>query len=41
MLQYHDPDVFAETLVSAVPPQPAHQAEIVAANKLGEALTTA
>jgi hydroxyacylglutathione hydrolase len=41
MLQYHDPDAFAEALVSDAPPPPAHQAEIVAANKLGEALTTA
>ena len=41
MLQYRDPDAFAEALVSDAPPPPAHQAEIVAANKLGEALTTA
>jgi hydroxyacylglutathione hydrolase len=41
MLQYRDPDAFAEALVSEAPPPPAHQAEIVAANKLGEALTTA
>jgi len=41
MLQYRDPNAFAEALVSDAPPPPAHQAEIVAANKLGEALTTA
>lgn len=41
MLQYGDPDAFAEALVSDAPPPPAHQGEIVAANKLGEALTTA
>jgi hydroxyacylglutathione hydrolase len=41
MLQYRDPDAFAEALVSDTPPPPARQAEIVAANKLGEALTTA
>jgi glyoxylase-like metal-dependent hydrolase (beta-lactamase superfamily II) len=41
MLQYRHPDAFAEALVSDAPPAPAHQAEIVAANKLGEALTTA
>ena len=41
MLQYRDPDSFAEALVAETPPPPAHQAEIVAANKLGEALTTA
>jgi hydroxyacylglutathione hydrolase len=41
MLQYRDPDAFAAALVSDTPPPPAHQAEIVAANKRGEALTTA
>ena len=41
MLQYRDPDAFAEALVSEAPPAPAHQAAIVAANKQGEALTTA
>ncbi len=41
MLQYRDPDAFAEALVSDAPPPPAHQAAIVAANKRGEALTTA
>jgi hydroxyacylglutathione hydrolase len=41
MLQYRDPDAFAEALVSDAPTPPAHQADIVAANKLGEALTTA
>jgi hydroxyacylglutathione hydrolase len=40
MLQYRDPNAFAEALVSDAPPPPAHQAEIVAANKRGEALTT-
>ena len=41
MLQYRDPDAFAEALVADAPPPPAHQAEIVAANKRGEALTRA
>jgi hydroxyacylglutathione hydrolase len=41
MLQYRDPDAFAEALISDAPPPPAHQAEIVAANKLGKTLTTA
>jgi hydroxyacylglutathione hydrolase len=41
MLQYRDPDAFAEALGSDAPPPPAHQAEIVAANRRGEALTTA
>ena len=41
MLQYRDPDAFAEALVADAPPPPAHQADIVAANKRGEALTTA
>jgi hydroxyacylglutathione hydrolase len=41
MLQYRDSDAFAKALVSDTPPPPAHQAEIVAANKLGVALTTA
>jgi hydroxyacylglutathione hydrolase len=41
MLQYRDPDAFADALVSDAPPPPADQAAIVAANKLGEALTTA
>jgi hydroxyacylglutathione hydrolase len=40
MLQYRDSDSFAEALVADAPPPPAHQAEIVAANKRGEALTT-
>jgi hydroxyacylglutathione hydrolase len=40
MLQYRDPNAFANALASDAPPPPAHQAEIVAANKLGEALTT-
>lgn len=41
MLQFRDPDSFAEALVADAPPPPAHQAEIVAANKLGETLTAA
>jgi hydroxyacylglutathione hydrolase len=41
MLQYRDPDAFAEALAADAPPPPAHQAEIVAANKLGETLTAA
>jgi len=41
MLQFSDPDSFAEALVTDAPPPPAHQAEIVAANRQGEALTTA
>jgi hypothetical protein len=38
--QHRHPGALAEALVSDAPP-PAHQAEIVAVNKLGEALTTA
>jgi glyoxylase-like metal-dependent hydrolase (beta-lactamase superfamily II) len=41
MLQYSDPESFAEALVAAAPPPPAHQAEIVAANRQGKALSTA
>ena len=41
MLQYHDAEAFAEALITDTPPPPAHQAEILAANKLGEALTPA
>jgi glyoxylase-like metal-dependent hydrolase (beta-lactamase superfamily II) len=41
MLRYRDPDEFVEALVADTPPPPAQQAEIVAANKLGEALATA
>ena len=41
MLQYRDPDSFAAALVADAPPPPAPQAEIVAANKLGETLTAA
>lgn len=41
MLQYGDPDAFAEALVADAPPPPAHQADIVAANKRGGALTPA
>jgi glyoxylase-like metal-dependent hydrolase (beta-lactamase superfamily II) len=41
MLQYADAESFAEALVTDAPPPPANQAEIVAANRRGEALTTA
>ena len=41
MLQFPDADSFAEALVTDAPPPPAHQAEIVAANRRGEALSTA
>jgi len=41
MLQFGDPDSFAEALVTDAPPPPAHQAEIVAANRQGEVLATA
>ena len=41
MLQYDDLDSFAEALVADAPPPPAHQAEIVATNRRGQALTTA
>jgi glyoxylase-like metal-dependent hydrolase (beta-lactamase superfamily II) len=41
MLQYGDPESFADALVSDAPPPPADQAEIVAANRRGEALSTA
>lgn len=41
MLRYGDPDSFAEALVVDAPPPPAHQAEIVATNRRGEALSTA
>ena len=41
MLQYADVDSFAEALLANAPPPPAHQAEIVATNRQGEALTTA
>jgi hydroxyacylglutathione hydrolase len=41
MLQYGDPDAFADALVGDAPPPPANQAAIVAANRRGEALTTA
>jgi hypothetical protein len=41
MLQYGDPESFAEALVADAPPPPAHQAEIVTANQRGESLTTA
>jgi len=41
MLQYGDPEAFADALVADAPPPPADQAEIVAANRRGEALSTA
>lgn len=41
MLQYDDPDAFAQALVAEAPPPPADQAAIVAANRQGAALTTA
>ena len=41
MLQYGDPDSFAEALVADAPPRPARQAEIVAVNRRGEVLSTA
>jgi glyoxylase-like metal-dependent hydrolase (beta-lactamase superfamily II) len=41
MLQYGDARSFAEALVADAPPPPANQAEIVAANRRGEALTAA
>ena len=41
MLQYSDPESFAEALISDAPPPPAHQAEIVAANRQGKALSAA
>jgi glyoxylase-like metal-dependent hydrolase (beta-lactamase superfamily II) len=41
MLQYSDPESFAEALVADAPPPPAHQAEIVAANRQGKALSAA
>ena len=41
MLQYRDSASFADALVTDAPPPPANQAEIVAANRRGEALSTA
>ncbi|HET7744021.1 MAG TPA: MBL fold metallo-hydrolase [Gaiellaceae bacterium] len=41
MLQHEDPEAFARALVAESPPPPARQAEIVAANRRGEALTMA
>jgi glyoxylase-like metal-dependent hydrolase (beta-lactamase superfamily II) len=41
MLLYGNPDAFADALVADAPPPPADQAAIVAANRRGEALTTA
>jgi hydroxyacylglutathione hydrolase len=40
MLQYRDAESFAAALVADAPPPPAHQAEIVAANREGKALST-
>jgi glyoxylase-like metal-dependent hydrolase (beta-lactamase superfamily II) len=41
MLQYADANAFARELTTGAPPPPADQAAIVAANRRGEALTTA
>jgi len=41
MLQYGDRESFTDALVADAPPPPADQAEIVAANRRGEALSTA
>jgi glyoxylase-like metal-dependent hydrolase (beta-lactamase superfamily II) len=41
MLQHVDPESFAAALVADAPPPPADQARIVAANRQGEALTSA
>ena len=41
MLRHSDAEAFAEALVADAPPPPADQAAIVAANRRGEALTTA
>lgn len=41
MLQYRDPDSFAEALVADSPPPPADEAQIVATNRLGNALAQA
>jgi len=41
MLQFRDAESFADALVADSPPAPAHQAEIVAANRRGETLTRA
>jgi glyoxylase-like metal-dependent hydrolase (beta-lactamase superfamily II) len=41
MLQHGDAEAFADALVADAPPPPADQAAIVAANRRGEALTTA
>lgn len=41
MLQYPDADSFAEALVADAPPPPAEQQQIVATNRLGQALANA
>ena len=41
MLQYRDPESFADALVADSPPPPANQAEIVATTRRGKTLTTA
>jgi len=41
MLRFGDAGSFAEALLADTPPPPANQADIVAANRRGEALTTA
>jgi hydroxyacylglutathione hydrolase len=41
MLLYSDPESFADALVADSPPPPANQAEIVAVNRRGEALSAA
>jgi glyoxylase-like metal-dependent hydrolase (beta-lactamase superfamily II) len=41
MLQYSDPESFTEALIADAPPPPAHQAEIVGANRQGKALSAA
>jgi hydroxyacylglutathione hydrolase len=40
-LQHDSEDAFVEALLRDVPPQPANQAEIVAANRAGQAIVTA
>lgn len=41
MLRFSDPESFADALVADAPPPPARQAEIVAANRQGKALSAA
>ena len=41
MLQYSEPESFADALVADSPPPPANQGEIVAVNRRGEALSAA